>query len=194
MSGYINLNDLVASGMVNIAGWGPTGSPNLVTAGQHRGMDELDALDRMGVAGALPTNPAVQNAIAQRVVDSGLIVQREQPTKAREFPLGFESPTPVAAGGTLSITSRPQIPFRGERLVVPSDIAGSFSILDLRVGKNSQFVSSGAVPARTFQENSVGIRLQLDTAQVSQDVTLNVQNIGGADQVFRAAIVGAAVE
>lgn len=145
-----------------------------------------------GAAGQ--ANPAMKAAMAQRMVADGLIVQRERPTKAREFPLGFESPTTIAPGATATITSRPQIPFRGERLIVPSDIAGSFSILDLRVGKNSQFTSSGAVPARTFQENAVGIRLQLDTAQISQDVTLSVQNIGGAPQTFRASIIGSAVE
>ena len=206
---YYDVEDMIAAGQIEIsgqAGWAPTGAPGLVTsgaddlsqllaaaAGMQGGMDELTALDAQGVAGAAAT-PAMQQAIAQRVVNSGLMVTREKPTKAREFPLGFESPLAVPAGNTATITSRPQIPFRGERLIVPSDIAGSFSILDLRVGKNSQFTSSGAVPARTFQENAVGIRLMLDTAQISQDVTLSVQNVGGAPQTFRAALIGSAVE
>lgn len=203
---YYDVDQLIASGQIDIAGWAPQGNPGLVTAGNDdlsqllaaaagMGLDELDAMDRAGV-GAAPASasPAMQQAIAQRMVADGLIVQRERPTKAREFPLGFESPTTIAPGATATITSRPQIPFKGARLIVPSDIAGSFSILDLRVGKNSQFTSSGAVPARTFQENAVGIRLSLDTAQISQDVTLQVQNIGGAPQTFRASIIGSAVE
>lgn len=202
---YYDIDDMISSGQLEISGWAPQGNPSLVTSGDEdlsallaaaagmSGPDELDAQDAMGVAGAA-ASPAMKNAIAQRMVQNGLMVQRERPTKAREFPLGFESPTTVAAGATATITSRPQIPFRGERLIIPSDIAGSFSILDLRVGKNSQFTSSGAVPGRTFQENSVGIRLQLDTAQISQDVTLSVQNVGGAPQTFRAALIGSAVE
>lgn len=206
---YYDIEDMIAAGQIEIsgqAGWAPAGPPALVTSGADdlsqllaaaagmNGVDELDGLDRQGIAGAGAASPAMQNAIAQRVVNSGLMVTRERPTKAREFPLGFESPLAVPNGNTATITSRPQIPFRGERLIVPSDIAGSFSILDLRVGKNSQFTSSGAVPARTFQENAVGIRLMLDTAQISQDVTLSVQNVGGAPQVFRAALIGSAVE
>lgn len=201
---YYDVDDMIAAGQIEISGWAPQGAPTLVTSGDDdltqllaaasgHGMDELDGLDNAGVSGAT-ASPAMKQAIAQRMVQSGLMVQRERPTKAREFPLGFESPTTVLAGATATITSRPQIPFRGERLIVPSDIAGSFSILDLRVGKNSQFTSSGAVPARTFQENAVGIRLQLDTAQISQDVTLSVQNVGGAPQTFRAALIGSAVE
>jgi len=200
-----DIDEMIAAGQIEISGWAPSGAPSLVTSGDEdlsqllaaaaggHHYDELDAMDAQGVSGA-KASPAMQQAIAQRMVNQGLMVQRERPTKAREFPLGFESPTTVAAGATATITSRPQIPFRGERLIIPSDIAGSFSILDLRVGKNSQFTSSGAVPGRTFQENSVGIRLMLDTAQISQDVTLSVQNVGGAPQTFRAALIGSAVE
>jgi len=207
-------NDLLgaATGLFQISGQGPS----LVTAGAQNlsdllaaaaGMDELSRehyAPRMAFSGAEQAlaqarqNPALaqqlQAAMAQRMVNQGLMVTQTQPTKAREFPLGFESPAPVGPGATSSITSRPQVPFRGERLIVPSDIAGSFTLLDLRVGKNSQFSSSGAVPARTFQENAVGIRLQLDTAQISQDITINVQNIGGAPQTFRASLIGSALD
>lgn len=207
---YYDIDDLIAGGQVSIAGWQPSGPSGLVTAGgalaQLQGQNQLAnllgasagaydelSMEDMGFSGA-QANQAIQAAVARRMVNTGLVVTPERPTKAREFPLGFESPAAVPAGGAATITSRPQIPFRGERLIVPSDIAGSFSILDLRVGKNSQFTSSGAVPARTFQENAVGIRLMLDTAQISQDVTLQVLNIGGAPQIFRAAIIGSAVE
>ena len=209
-----DIDDLIASGQVEISGWANTGNPmmvagahdgnlaNLLAAASGLGMrSELDQLDAAGIfagagapGGVAPNPQAIANAIAQRQVSNSLMVTQQRPTKAREFPLGFESAAAIPDGSTATITSRPQIPFRGERLIVPSDIAGGFSILDLRVGKNSQFTSSGAVPARTFQENAVGIRLMLDTAQISQDVTLSVMNIGGAPQTFRAALIGSAVE
>lgn len=117
-----------------------------------------------------------------------------QPRKVREYPLGFDSGTAVAAGATAQIIQAPQIPFKGTRLVVPSDIAGLFLILDLRVGKNSQFVSAGSVPARTFAENGVSVTLSLDTAQVSQQIVLSVQNFSGAAARFTASLIGTGVE
>lgn len=213
MSYYSSLGRGASSGYLSIAGWGAQGAPGLVTAGAglsellaaasgRGGYDELEMEHAIaGLDSAIPMpnaapqmSPEMANALAARMVNSGLVVQQQRPTKAREYVMGFESQAQVLPNGVSSITTRPQVPFRCERLLVPSDIAGSFTILDLRVGKNSQFASISAVPARTFQENSVGIRLQLDTAQVSQDVTINVQNIGGAPQTFRAAVIGAAVE
>lgn len=199
---YYDIDNLLASGQLSISGWQPAGNPGLVVGHQNGDLATLlrsagmDELTRESIVGAAPTpaSQAMQAAVAQKLVQQGLVVQSERPTKAREFPLGFESAAPIAPGAAATITSRPQIPFRAQRLVVPSDIAGSFSILDLRVGKNSQFTSAGAVPGRTFQENAVAVGLRCDTAQISQDVTLQVQNIGGAPQTFRAAVIGAAVE
>jgi len=136
----------------------------------------------------------LQAAIAQRRADAGALLHERAPTKSREYPLGFVSTTAVAAGASARITTRPQVPFRIDRLVVPSDIAGLFTIDDVKVGKNSQFAAEGSVPARIFQENGVGVCLKGDTAQISMDVTLSVTNISGAAATFRAAIIGPAVE
>ena len=65
---------------------------------------------------------------------------------------------------------------------------------DLKIGKNSQFAATGAVPARMFQEDATRNYFGFDTAQVSQDVTLVVTNISGVAQRFRASVVGRAVE
>jgi len=160
------------------------------------GMDELDALDRGGAsfgAEAL-SQQMVQQIQAQKLAQASLLTRTDRPTRAREYPLGFLSDAPVVAGTTITVTSRPQIVFRGERLVIPSDIAGQFSIGDIIVGKNSQKVSTVPVPGRVFDERGVGIRMSLDTAQISQDIALTVTNISGADATFRAAIIGAAVE
>jgi hypothetical protein len=133
---------------------------------------------------------AVETALAAR--NSAMVVPR-QITKAREYPLGFPT-TAVAAGGTASIQTQPQVPFRGRRLIVPSYIAGSFLINDLRVGKNSMFPTSNPVPARAFTELGVGVDLNLDTAQISQLITLNVENTSGAQLEFNACLIGTAVE
>jgi hypothetical protein len=122
------------------------------------------------------------------------LLQTRGPTKARYYPLGIPA-TVINAGAAATITVRPQVPFRAQRFVVPSDIAGSFTIGDIRVGKNSQFVTADAVPARTFQEDAAsGIEMGFDTAQVSQDISVVANNISLAAQTFRAVFWGAAVE
>ncbi len=63
----------------------------------------------------------------------------------------------------------------------------------MRIGKPGRGIE-GAIPGRVLQEDAIDVAFQLDTAQISQDVTISVQNIGGAPQVFRAAIIGAAIE
>lgn len=124
---------------------------------------------------------------------SAMIVPRAV-TKAREYPLGF--PTTAVAGGATNnnISAQPQVPFRGRRLIIPSDIAGSFLINDLKVGKNSMFPTSNPVPARAFTELGVGVDLNLDTAQISQLVIIGVTNTSGAQLNFNAALIGTAVE
>lgn len=147
-----------------------------------------------GRPGLKPGAQALVNALAERRAQAGALLKERAPSKSREYPLGFASDAPVAAGASASITTRPQVPFRLDRLVVPSDLAGLFTIDDVKVGKNSQFAAEGAVPARIFQENGVGVCLKGDTAQISMNVTIRVTNISGAASMFRAAVIGPAVE
>jgi len=137
---------------------------------------------------------AKQAAAAQILARNGILLKERVPNKARLFPIGFTSDGVI--GSTLSavIVSRPQVLFKGLRLVVPSDIAGDFTIDDLKVGKNSMFASESSLPARCMQEDAWGVYLHLDTAQISQDVSLAVTNISGADRTFRAMILGKVAE
>jgi len=121
-----------------------------------------------------------------------MVVPR-QVTKAREYPLGFPTTT-IAAGASAVINAQPQVPFRGRRLIIPSDIAGSILITDLKIGKNSMFPTSNPVPGRAFTELGVGVDLNLDTAQISQIVSISVTNTSGAALDFNAALIGTAIE
>jgi hypothetical protein len=114
-------------------------------------------------------------------------------TDIREFPLGF-GPTSFPPLTEASVISRPQVVFRGERLVVPSTVAPYFSIIDIKVGNRSQLVNSVALPAQMFIETAVGIRLSFDTAAVAQDVALIVANGTATATTFQAAIVGTAAQ
>ncbi len=140
------------------------------------------------------TRRAMRVAEAVKRVEGGTILKRTAPTKSREFPIGFDSVSTIAAGATATLTQRPQIIFRPERIVVPASVAAFFQISDVKVGKNSQLVSSGAIPAATFSETAFGVRLKLDTVQISQDLILIVINIDVAARRFLASIIGESVE
>ena len=144
-------------------------------------------------ASAVRKNALVAAAVANRRVAEGAIVKDVSPTKAREYILGFDS-TAVPGSTSANITKRPQVIFRPERVVIPSAVGVDFQVVDIKVGKNSQFSASGEVPAVVFAETSFGVRLKMDTCQVSMDVTISVRNTNGAQRSFTAAIIGPAVE
>ena len=173
--------------MLAAAGYG---FPDIIGALQRRGRPARRAPMKAGgrPAGNLLRKATLANALGGHIFD------QRGPTRSREFPLGFVSNGQIAPAGSQSIVNRPQVPFRVDRLVVPSDIAGSFTIDDLKVGKDSQFAASGSVPARVFAENGVGVSLKGDTAAISQDVVIATTNIGGGALTFRAAVIGPAVE
>ncbi len=140
------------------------------------------------------TRRAIAVAKAVKKVDQGTLLRKTAPTKSREFPIGFDSVATIAAGASATLTQRPQIVFRPERIVVPAAVAAFFQITDVKVGKNSQFVSSGAVPAATFAETAFGVRLKMDTCQISQDLIIEVTNIDVAARRFLASMIGESVE
>jgi hypothetical protein len=132
-------------------------------------------------------------ALINRRVSAGSIVRDVNPTKSREYVVGFGITT-VTAGSTVPITVQPQVLFRPERLVVPSNIAIDFMLTDLKVGKNTQFTAAGSVPAVVFSESAFGVRLKLDTCQISMQIIIGVQNLSSKDRNFMAAMIGPAVE
>lgn len=115
------------------------------------------------------------------------------PTQVREFIIGF-GPTVVNANSTAVFTAQPQLIFRGSRLIIPSTIANNFSVNDIRVGKDSQAVSSNPIPAAAFSELGVGVALGLDTATPGILITLSVANTTGGNQTFSAALIGTSMQ
>lgn len=139
-------------------------------------------------------NQATQLAMALRQANQGVLVKQMSPSKNRQQVLGFDSGSTVAAGAAYTATAQPQVVFRPERLVLSSTSATNFLVLDLRVGKNSQFVSAGAIPGELFAHTAVGVRLKCDTAQVSNIITLQVQNVSGGALRFNAGLIGQTLE
>ena len=140
-----------------------------------------------GVPDATPAG----NAIAY---GSAIGVSDRPPQKARLYPIGFVQ-LAVAASGTVTVTSRPQILFRPQRFVVPASLAANFVITDLRVGKDSQFAQATELPAEIFSQLAVGVMMTLDTAQISNDLAVTTRNTDAANpHDFRAVMLGATAE
>lgn len=140
---------------------------------------------------------AVQQALVSRGTMAGprpVVAVPSFPSKGRYWPLGFDSVVTIAAGASAVIESSPQVEFRPERLVVPDSIAGSFLIQDLKVGKNSQFISNDPIPAEAFQTDATNVVLRMDSAKISQIISITVNNISGAAARFFASLMGPAIE
>lgn len=136
---------------------------------------------------------ALARDLLRRRIQSGTLLRSVSPRSSREYALGLGS-TSVAGNSSANINVQPQVIFRPERLVVPSNIAVDFLITDIKVGKNSQLVSTGALPAVMFTENAFGVRLKMDTAQISMFVTISVTNQNPNARNFQGGLVGPAVE
>ena len=117
-----------------------------------------------------------------------------RPMSGRRLPLGVRSNGPVGAfPAQATIKNQPQVLFRLERFVVPSDIAGFFDIEDIIVGTASVFAAQGAVPARAFDEQATSVLLGTDTNQPATDLTTKVTNLDVVPHLFRACYIGVAV-
>ena len=162
---------------------------------------DVDGSDGDDILGAVVRRKRQKNARKQamardlmaRRVASGALLRSVPPRNAREYALGLGS-TSVAGTSSANINVQPQVIFRPERLVVPSNLAVDFLITDIKVGKNSQLVSTGALPAVMFTEQAFGVRLKMDTAQISMFVTVSVTNQNPAARNFQGGLVGPAVE
>jgi len=120
-------------------------------------------------------------------------IVNQPPTQVREFVIGF-GPTPITGLSTAIFQAQPQLIFRGSRLIVPSSLANFFSINDIRVGKDSQAVSSNPIPAAAFSELAVGVNLGLDTATPGIIMTISVSNTNTMTQTFSAALIGTSMQ
>ncbi len=133
-------------------------------------------------------------AQAMRKADTQAILSEVEPTKTREYPLGFDSVNTVAAGAAATINQQPQVLYRPNRLVVATNVAPNFVFTDIRIGKNSQLPAVGALTCDAFAPNAVSVDVRFDTAQVNSIISLAVQNISGAAQRFLATMFGQSVE
>jgi hypothetical protein len=148
---------------------------------------------RLPAARKVNTARLLRQAMLAKRLKTAKMIHRRGPTKTRIQSIGFTR-TAVPANATVEITARPQVLFRGTRLLVGGSIASSFVIEDIKVGRNSQFVATGAQPAEAFKDTATGDNVSLDTCKPGVDLTLIVTNITGAASDFRASLFGDSVE
>ena len=100
----------------------------------------------------------------------------------REFP---EATVPAGISTYLFIQAKD--PFTPESFSMPEDIARNFLITDIKVGANSQFISTGCIPALLFSDKAIVENLRLD------HLSIQVKNISDTSCNFQGAFVGEAV-
>jgi hypothetical protein len=118
----------------------------------------------------------------------------EPPTRSRRLPVGFPSTVVALGGGIATVNTQPQILYRGERLIIPSSIAVGLLINDIKIGNRSQLAAANPMPAEAWTEKGWGVDMTLDTADVSQFISLLLQNTTGANITFVGMFLGRAVE
>lgn len=166
-----------------------SGEDEILAGDQIIGVDELGRV----VRARKPLNPAQRlKALALAKAAGGAATRPKQRNNVFEQPLPIPR-TSVGAGLSADIELRPQRLFRSERLVVPSTIAPFFDITDVKIGQQTQFVASGALPATIFSEVGVGVRLKGDTANLGNTIVVSVTNNDVATQIFGGAIIGTVI-
>jgi hypothetical protein len=159
---------------------------------------EVGGEDLEGLLGYAPRRRAVRRGPPPRrstqtpARHRPLAVAQSGRNDARELILGFIY-LAVPAGSSVVVAARPQVLFRGTRLVIAASCAPSFSVDDIKVGNRSQYVAAGPVPAEAFTQNAVNTPLSIDTCQVSMEIILQVSNFSLAACDFRAGMFGDAI-
>lgn len=145
----------------------------------------------VGAAEAAAATGDVQTAqtLKALAMRNGGAVVNQGVNKKRRYPIGFV-PTTIAATTAALIPAAPQNLFRPERLVIPSDIAFDFGVRDVKIGNTSQLVQSVEIPGALFTEVSIDTNVTFDTAEVGNQISVDVRNktAGGID--FSAGAIG----
>jgi len=140
----------------------------------------------------LGKSTAFQQALANKIAQRALIVQRVPLSKARQWQLPF-GPEKIAPGARLSITQQPQCMFRGEKIIVTGETDGLF-IENIFVGPQAQMPTAGSgISALFFTSESLDNDIVMDTAQPALSITMAVGNRSQKERTFAAVLFGKAI-
>jgi hypothetical protein len=163
--------------------------------GDLLGDDDSSGEDSLAVLGAAlaPKKAAgralLQRAIAARKLAGSQVLSPSRPTSSGVQAVGFFQ-AGVAAGAAAVITTQPQTWFKPMRLVIGESIAPFFTVDNIIVGNKSQFPSPVPLPAEMFIPGAEAVVMDLATVNPAINLTVQVTNISGVAQNFRAGFVG----
>jgi hypothetical protein len=141
------------------------------------------------IIGAAAPKAQKKAALKQLAMRSAGAVIKRGLDRRRRYPLGVV-PTTITSGDTETIPTTPQNLFRPERLVIPSDIAFDIGVTDVKVGNQSQFVETSEVPGSLFSEVAINTGVTFDTAEIGNQISVQIRNKSLADVEFTAGFVG----
>ncbi len=118
-----------------------------------------------------------------------------KPPRTVDLPVGFRiahmmHPGEADEASAVLFEGHPKIQIA--RLLVPSEIASNFKIENILVNDVPAFKSASAlhpIPGRTFQENAVAVRMQLDTPAPKTPITIRVHNCSAVPMFFYATLI-----
>lgn len=175
--------DLLLSGVEDLIG--ESEEDTLLDALAVSGAGDTDIIGAVKAAKKAKASAALKQ-LAMR--NAGAVMKRGL-DRRRRYPLGFV-PTSIAAATSSAIPAAPQNLFRPERLVIPSDIAFDSGVRDIKVGNQSQLVQSVEVPGALFSEVAINTGVTFDTAEVGNQVSVDIRNKSALAFEFSAGLVG----
>jgi len=114
----------------------------------------------------------------------GVEVRQMDPTQMRRQILPFRESFTAAQSRVLTL--QPQRKFRPERLSFASATAANFTITDVSIAQEPQFVAPGTLSAQLFTEVSVGMELRAKTANLGSIISISATNLDAANTVILA--------
>lgn len=178
--------------------YGSVGAPDTIVGGRPQPIVGGHYAQIIGslqpVIGAAISQGIAQAMAEARKIDPNavMVAPRERDQRRRQV-IGHE-PVTVAGGATAQVELKPQQLFRVERIFIPSEIASSFRLRDIRVGNQSQLLQAGSLPAQAFTEVSIDSYVDFDTADIGNTITLEFTNKTNEEKVFSSMLAGTVVK
>lgn len=156
-------------------------------AAQQRAAQQKAALARAAFAKGQQQAAAMARAAQPQQYGVRAMVTPDSDSKYGVQPLPLDSVTDILPGAIQAIRVQPQKRCKPKRLVVANP--EWWRIRNVLVGNKPQFIAQGSLPGILFTQDATDVTFIGDTAQIGQDVIVEVQNQTGANHRFEAGLM-----